>query len=174
VDTPIGLLPSGWRDCDRAAAAHIGRRRSSVFAVPPAPVWDVGDYPTANALCRTLTGAGLSKQAYNLRPRVLEANALTNLYEVHPEVSFRELSGAELLYPKLTWAGHTVRRSLLHSAGIDLPDDLGPAGLAGPDDVLDAAAVAWTAHRIATGQARTFPSPPTQHTATGVPVAIWA
>jgi predicted RNase H-like nuclease len=174
VDTPIGLLPAGWRDCDRSAAARIGRRRSSVFAVPPAAVWDVADYAEANALCRTLTGGGFSKQAYNLRPRVLEANALPGLFEVHPEVSFRELAGVELPHPKLTWAGHTLRRALLRAGGIDVPDDLGTAGGAGPDDILDAAAVAWTAHRIATGHAKTFPSPPTQHTTTGAPIVIWA
>ena len=174
VDTPIGLLPGGWRDSDRAAAAYIGRRRSSVFAVPPAAVWDVADYAEANALCRAITGGGFSRQAYNLRARVLEANALRGLFEVHPEVSFRELAGVELPYPKLTWAGHTLRRALLRAGGIDVPDDLGPAGITGPDDVLDAAAVAWTAHRITTGQAKTFPSPPTQHTATGAPIVIWA
>ena len=39
-----------------------------------------------------------------------------------------------------------------------VPDDLGPAGLAGADDVLDAAAGAWTARRVAAGTARSFPT----------------
>ena len=111
-------------------------------------------------------------------PRILEANALYEagigegrpppLYEVHPEVSFHALAGAELPYAKHSWAGHALRRSLLSAAGIDLPDDLGEAGRAGPDDVLDAAAVAWTAHRIARGIAGSLPDPP-QHGH----IAIW-
>jgi predicted RNase H-like nuclease len=38
------------------------------------------------------------------------------------------------------------------------------------DDILDAAAVAWSASRIASGQASSLPDPP--QTA-GVPIAIW-
>lgn len=53
-----------------------------------------------------------------------------------------------------------------------LPDDLGAAGRTPPDDVLDAAAAAWTAHRIAHGRAHSLPDPP-EHDADGRPVAIW-
>ena len=44
--------------------------------------------------------------------------------------------------------------------GIDLPDKLGDAGKARLDDVLDAAAAAWSAHRIATGHASRLPTEP--------------
>jgi predicted RNase H-like nuclease len=40
------------------------------------------------------------------------------------------------------------------------------------DDILDAAAVAWSATRIARGQADSFPRPP-QPDDTGQPIAIW-
>jgi predicted RNase H-like nuclease len=177
IDIPLGLLDTGWRAADRAAAQWVGARRSSVFRVPPRPVWDEPEYARANALCRELTGAGFSRQAYGLRHKLLEANALFDegrypLREVHPEVSFAALTGAPLPAAKHTWAGHTARHALLHHAGIDLPDDLGDAGRAGPDDVLDAAAAAWTAHRIATGAAITLPDPP-QHNARGQELAIW-
>ncbi|HKY64927.1 MAG TPA: DUF429 domain-containing protein, partial [Acidimicrobiales bacterium] len=60
-----------------------------------------------------------------------------------------------------TWAGAAARRAAMAAEGIVVPDDIGPAGLvAGSDDVLDAAAVAWTARRIAAGTARCFPDPP--------------
>ncbi|MGH3838777.1 MAG: DUF429 domain-containing protein [Pseudonocardiaceae bacterium] len=39
-----------------------------------------------------------------------------------------------------------------------MPDQLGDAGNAGADDVLDAAAAAWSAHRIATGHASRLPT----------------
>jgi predicted RNase H-like nuclease len=65
------------------------------------------------------------------------------------------------------------RRRLLAGAGITVPDDLGPPGeLAGVDDVLDAAVVAWTASRAARGVARSLPDPP-EPGGDGLPCAIW-
>src|SRR3712207_3556125 len=55
------------------------------------------------------------------------------------------MAGAPLAYAKKTWSGQARRRELLARHGIVLPDMLGPAGQAPPDDVLDAAAVAWSA-----------------------------
>nr|BFE75376.1 hypothetical protein GCM10020092_086770 [Actinoplanes digitatis] len=60
---------------------------------------------------------------------------------------------------------------MLARHGIVLPDHLGPAGQAPPDDVLDAAAVAWSAHRMATGAALSHPSPPEENN--GTRIAIW-
>ena len=82
-----------------------------------------------------------------LRPKLLEANAIWErhpglLFEAHPEVSFREMAGEPLAYAKKTWTGQARRRELLAKHGIVLPDNLGPAGQAPPDDILDAAAVA--------------------------------
>ena len=65
-----------------------------------------------------------------------------------------------------------LRRKLLEANGIVLPDDLSEGGLAPADGVLDAAAAAWTANRLAEGRARTLPSPPEQHPG-GRLVAIW-
>jgi predicted RNase H-like nuclease len=56
--------------------------------------------------------------------------------------------------------------------GIRLDADLGPAGSAGAiDDVLDAAA--WTARRVARGQAHPLPDPP-EIFSDEIPCAIWA
>jgi predicted RNase H-like nuclease len=186
VDMPLGLLPGGWRRADVEAALALGRRRSSVFRVPPAPAWAAGSYAEAVAVCRELTGgAGFSIQAWGLRERLREANACWAtdaypLYEVHPEVSFRALVGADALAgadapplpSKKRWAGHVARYRALERAGIVLPDDIGEAGRAAPDDVLDAAAAAWTALRIARGEARSHPAEPTDRV-DGRTVAIW-
>jgi predicted RNase H-like nuclease len=95
------------------------------------------------------------------------------LFEVHPEVSFWALAGGiPLTHRKKSWAGQMARRSLLATAGVDLPDDLGPAGRVPPDDILDAAAAAWSAHRIAQGRAGSFPDPP-QRDGRGRRLAIW-
>lgn len=176
VDIPLGMLPDRWRAADAVAADQLGPRRSSVFRVPPRVVWQEPDFAAANRLCRELTGAGLSRQSWALRPKLLEANALWErhpglLFEAHPEVSFRTMAGAPLAHAKKTWTGQARRRELLAKQGIVLPDNLGPAGQAPPDDVLDAAAVAWTAHRMATGAAASHPDPPETHN--GSHIAIW-
>ena len=176
VDIPLGMLPDRYRAADTAAADDLGPRRSSVFRVPPRAVWQQGDFAAANRLCRELTGAGLSRQSWALRPKLLEANAIWErhpglLFEAHPEVSFRTMAGTPLTHAKKTWSGQARRRELLAKHGIVLPDTLGPAGQAPPDDVLDAAAVAWSAHRMATGAAGSHPSPPEE--CNGTKIAIW-
>jgi predicted RNase H-like nuclease len=176
VDIPLGMMPDRYRAADDLAAAQLGPRRSSVFRVPPRAVWQETDFAAANRVCRDLTGAGLSRQSWALRSKLLEANAIWErhpglLFEAHPEVSFREMAGAPLPYAKKTWTGQARRRELLAKHGIVLPDQLGPAGQAPPDDILDAAAVAWTAHRMAGGNASSHPSPPEE--LDGSPIAIW-
>jgi predicted RNase H-like nuclease len=178
VDMPLGLLPHGWRRADVEAARALGRQRSSVFRVPPAPAWDFERYDHAVARCRELTGgAGFSIQAWGLRKRIREANACWAtgaypLYEVHPEVSFRALAGVDALPSKKRYAGLVARYRALERAGIVLPDDIGEAGRAAPDDVLDAAAAAWTALRIARGEAGSHPAEPTDRV-DGRTIAIW-
>lgn len=177
VDIPIGLAPDGFRDCDRAARAVLAGRASSLFLVPPAAAYlDGATYEDAAARCRALTGAGFSRQAFALRAKVLEVDAHAadaRLFEVHPELSFLRMNDGAPLPRKKSWAGQTLRRRLLEREGIRVPDDLGPAGAAAPDDVLDAAAAAWSAARIARGQAASLPASATQRDRRGRPLLIW-
>jgi len=173
IDMPLGLLETGWREADGAARGLLGPRRSSVFAIPPRAVWAQASYPAANQRCRELTGQGLSAQAWGLRAKLLEANQYRQtcghrLYEVHPELSFAATAGAPLGASKHTGPGRDERRRLLAQAGIEIPAGT-PATLIG--DVLDAAAVAWSARRIAAGQAVIVPAVP-QHDGQGAEIAI--
>jgi predicted RNase H-like nuclease len=167
IDMPLGLLETGWREADRMARGLLGPRRSSVFAIPPRPVWDESNYPLANQRCRELTGQGLSIQAWGLRGKLLEANQYREtcgypLYEVHPELAFCAMAGEPLAHSKHTAAGRDLRRRLLARAGIDIPA-VTPGTVMG--DVIDAAAVAWSARRIATGRAVTIPAEPQRDSA---------
>jgi predicted RNase H-like nuclease len=162
IDMPLGLLESGWREADRAARGLLGPRRSSVFAIPPRAVWAQASYRGANLCCRELTGQGFSAQAWGLRAKLLEANRYREtcghpLYEVHPELAFAAMAGGPLAASKHTGPGRDERRRLLARAGLEIPAAI-PAALVG--DVLDAAAVAWSARRIAAGQAVTVPPVP--------------
>jgi predicted RNase H-like nuclease len=176
IDIPIGLPLEGRRKADVEAQQFVGLRRSSVFLTPPRTVLEAPTYPEANSRARQLTGLGLSRQAYGLRDKILEVDqfALTNsrIIEIHPEVSFRHLAGPALSASKHTWAGFWARLGLLRGVGIDVPVELGGAGIAGLDDVLDAAVAAYSAARYAQGQARSLPEPPEVGEA-GRSVAIW-
>jgi predicted RNase H-like nuclease len=173
IDMPLGLLEAGWREADRAARGLLGPRRSSVFAIPPRAVWAEASYASANQRCRELTGHGFSAQAWGLRAKLLEANQYREtcghpLYEVHPELAFAALAGQPLAASKHTAAGRDLRRELLAGAGIEIPPLTAVAPMA---DVLDAAAVAWSARRIAAGLAVTVPAEP-PHDRLGCQIAI--
>lgn len=173
IDMPLGLVASGWREADLLARRALGRRGMTVFAIPPRPVWELSGYAEANRACRELTGSGLSVQAWGLRRKIAEADrfrrrAALPLYEVHPELSFAALAGAPLPDGKHTPAGRVIRRELLAQAGISLPE---PVAGAAEDDLLDAAAVAWSARRIAAGQAVALTSP-AQRADDGTEIAI--
>ena len=158
---PLGLLADGWRDADALARRALGRRGVTVFAIPPRPVWQQPTYAEANRACRELTGKGLSAQTWGLRGKLLEADAYrrtspARLYEVHPELAFAALAGAPLQDSKHTQAGLALRRELLQP-GRPHPAPRVPG--APENDLLDAAAVAWSARRIAAGDAITLTNP---------------
>jgi predicted RNase H-like nuclease len=151
VDIPIGAGP---READRRARELIGPLRGrSVF---PAPTEEA---LRATAFAET---TGVSRQLFALFPKIREVAVHAGdprVIEVHPEVSFRALKGAELEAAKTTWNGFLERRRLLSAAGIELPEGLDP----NPPliDVLDAAAAAWSARRYARNEAEPVGEGPT-------------
>ena len=178
IDIPIGLPMAGRRAADAEARSIIGARGSSVFSTPVRAALLAETFAEANLISQRLAGYGVTQQAFALRRKIFEverwiASGAHTVREVHPEVSFAVLADAPLKAGKHTWTGVGERRALLRNAGIDLPDDLGPAGgVAGVDDVLDAAVGAWSAQRILAGNGRSLPSPP-EVGSDGAELAIW-
>ena len=163
MDVPIGFGPRG---ADPAARAFLSGAASTVFTTPPrellaschsVPVW-VSPHSRMHSGHASCT----SPDSRSGDPR---------FREVHPDVSFRAMNDGRPLGYRKRWAGGALERIRLFAGhGIDL-GDLGAATCAPLDDVLDAAAAAWSAHRIATGEARALPDPPEM--VEGQPVAIW-
>lgn len=178
IDMPIGLPDASRRRADVLARQLAGPRWASVFMTPVRAALAEEEFAAATAMNVRLAGEGISRQAHGLRTKILQVDrwarhAPHRVVEIHPELSFAWLAGAPLSASKSTWAGVVRRRRLLAGAGIVLADDLGLAGeKAGVDDILDAAAAAWTALRVADGQARAVPDPP-ELFSDGVPCAIW-
>jgi predicted RNase H-like nuclease len=162
IDVPIGFGP---RQADTAARSFLAGAASTVFTTPPRAVLEARFGP----------GLGVSAQAHALGPRILHLTHLAEtddrFREVHPEVSFRAMNGGRRLRHKKKSAGGALERiELLRREGIEL-SQLGVGGAVALDDVLDAAAAAWSAVRIADGTAETLPNPP--ESVSGRDVAIW-
>ncbi|HEV8574300.1 MAG TPA: DUF429 domain-containing protein, partial [Dehalococcoidia bacterium] len=157
VDIPIGLLDRpGQRACDVEARCLLGRgRASSVFAPPSRRALSFADYRTASDANFQLTGRRLTKQSFNIGPKVREVDGLIKavmqerVREAHPELSFQALNrGQAMRFNKKTPAGRDERWRLLLGVLPDLatepslPTEL--VGRCGKDDYIDALACAWT------------------------------
>ena len=164
IDIPIGLPDSTPRQADGLARKELPGRASTVFTTLTRSAYLADTRVEADAVNRRLSGQGVGAQAFGLKAKILEVDAwlrtrpTVEVIEVHPEVSFAEMAGAPLP-PKRTPEGHDQRLATLAASGIARPSVLKGSGYA-PDDVLDACAVAWSAHRRATGDARRLPDPP--------------
>ncbi|MDT7572806.1 MAG: hypothetical protein QOE05_2980 [Actinomycetota bacterium] len=155
LDVPIGLPASGQRRCDQEAYASLGARRSSVFMAPPRHVLEHDRYAAARA-----ASPGLTAQAFALISRIRDVDEVLRaagdrihdvVFECHPELSFKELTGLELPRKKSA-RGALMRIDALAAAGLadvrDAPDE------ATLDDALDAMACAWTALRWSKAKAQ--------------------
>jgi predicted RNase H-like nuclease len=182
VDIPIGLVDCRSREADMAARVELSGSASSVFSAPCRAVvdgfraGDIRDYMAANACARQATGAGLSRQAWNIVPKIAEIDEQiergADLYEVHPELSFRLLARRRLA-SKRTWNGAMARLVLLREVGIVPPQSIDGGDRVRPDDVFDAAVAAWTAAGAHRPEGlRSHPLHPTQFDR-GRPIAIW-
>jgi len=170
VDIPLGETVLGDRQADARARKALGARHSTVFTPPPLESVHEPSYEAACTRARRLTGKAMSKQAWHLLPKMVDAAphwqlAPQRIRETHPECSFGAMKGEPLLSRKKKAEGRRERIDLLACEGIFLQGSP-------HEDLVDAAAVAWSAHRVACGIARSLPDPP-ELDAEGRPVAIW-
>lgn len=171
VDIPIGLSRTGSRACDVAARKLLGRGRgSSVFPAPHPDILHASTYQEAVELSRSVIQKGVSQQTFAIFDKIAEANSTITceiqdrVFEVHPEVSFWAMAGHSMIHPKDHLAGYLERKGQLEEAlGMTLPDRRAAFRLARPakpDDILDAMVAAWTARRVADGEAGRLPEEP--------------
>ena len=187
IDLPIGLPESGPRACDAAARRRLGApRASSVFAPPCRAALHTDGFAAAGSANRKACGRGLTRQSFELFPRLRQADALLtpalqqHVREAHPELTFAVLAGGGggLRFPKATAAGRKERLALLRPLLGPL-DLLAPRRELGreavrPDDLLDAAACLVTAHRLRHGRALVLPEGEPERDARGLRMEIVA
>jgi predicted RNase H-like nuclease len=178
IDIPIGLL-DGPRACDKAARKLLGQPRgTSVFAAPCRAALTAKTHAEASTINRQNTGRGLSQQAFGIGSKIKQVDdAITPetqqwAFEVHPEVCFRALNGERsMAHNKKTKEGASDRLSVLNPIFPKIGHHLDsrPKGVA-KDDLLDAAAAAWTALRRHRGEAKYVCM--SEHDANGLEVTI--
>jgi predicted RNase H-like nuclease len=164
VDIPIGFGPR--RADDEARKFLGGGAASTVFTVPSRELLEQPFEP----------GVHVSAQAHSLGPRIIHVTDLAStdrrFHEIHPEVSFSAMNdGRPLAARKKSYGGVMERIELLRRQGIELTEVDEQVSSRPIHDVLDAAAAAWSAQRIAAGSARSLPHPPER--LEGRDVAIW-
>jgi len=186
IDIPIGLPESGARRCDLEARRRLGApRAASVFPPPCRTALAAASFGAACAANRKACGRGLTRQAFELLPRLRQVDALItpalqqHVREAHPEVTFAVLAGGGgLRFPKTTAAGRRERLDLLRPflGPLDLLDARRALGreAARPDDLLDAAACLVTALRVRQERAVVLPDGPPERDARGLRMEIVA
>jgi predicted RNase H-like nuclease len=161
IDIPIGLLDSS-RACDKAARKLLRQPRgTSVFAAPCRAALAATTHAAANQINREKTGRGLSQQAFGIIPKIKQVDdAMTPdsqqwAFEVHPEVCFWALNQYRpMTHNKKTKDGIAERIGALRPVFPEIDQCLaGRPSRVGADDLLDAAAAAWSALRWHRGEA---------------------
>ncbi|WFF72994.1 DUF429 domain-containing protein [Proteiniclasticum sp. QWL-01] len=123
LDMPIGLAES---PADRRPEPELRRylkgKASSVFNAPCRQALNESDHSTASAVNRKYLGKGLSRQTFNIMPKIQEVDRFLEmnpewkdrLWESHPEYCFSLLNkGMPIAENKQTSAGALVRLELL-------------------------------------------------------------
>jgi predicted RNase H-like nuclease len=185
VDVPIGLpevTRPGGRTCDWLARRMLGPRYRSVFSPMGRICLQMDDRKEASQLSLDRGGIGIGAQAWGLRKKLLEIDTLmrpakqATVYEVHPEVSFREMNGGQpLTHNKKTPVGERQRIKALKDNGFPgLFLNVLKTLRSGRDDFLDACAALWTAERIYRGIATRIPqAEQAEFDGRGLDMAIW-
>jgi predicted RNase H-like nuclease len=160
IDIPIGISENGTRACDMLARKILQRRASSVFPVPCRMALQAKDYRDASRLNYIKLGTKLSRQSWNISPKIKEVDGLLSkdpkaqrcLRESHPEVCFWALSGGKSLdFSKKTDKGYVERQNILQHLFPET-EDIAKSALEkfrrkdiAKDDILDAIVLAVTA-----------------------------
>lgn len=127
VDMPVGLLEKKssvfiQRPCDADARKMLGKKHSSIFSPPCIEALYEKSYVDASRVNFEILGKKLSKQSWNIVPKIREVNAFLHLHpkwrgkilESHPELAFQFLNNNQpLLHSKKTKEGITERIQIL-------------------------------------------------------------
>jgi predicted RNase H-like nuclease len=172
VDMPVVLSDEMPREADQLARKQLGKKASTIFSAPTSGMLKQTSYEKACQYSKDRFGKAISLQSWHLFPKIRDvqtilSQAQIDIYEIHPELSFRSLNrNTVILESKKSAEGHKIRRQLLERTFSNFDFDLIRAQYlkkdVADDDILDALIVLWSTKRIAAGKAEFIPSHPTK------------
>lgn len=187
IDMPMGLKSEGQgeRVCDVEARKFLKRRKMSIFPVPCRQAVYTDSYRKANEVNREVLGKGLSKQSYNLFPKIREVDSfitkdseiLKRIIEGHPEISFGRTSGMEMEHNKRSLEGFQERleaiEKFLPGAAFTVESFMKKhrRSVVAKDDILDAIILAIAASTQGEGYLTVPEVPPLD--SHGIPMRIF-
>jgi predicted RNase H-like nuclease len=161
INIPIGLKDggSGERLSDIGSRRILKARKSSIFPVPCREAIYAENYEKACEINKELTGKRISRQTWNIIPKIRDVDAFLTKNEVFrgkiketaPEVCFQAFTGFPMRYPKKSPDGFSERMKVLRSICL-ASDKIADSALSkyrrkevAKDDILDALVAAVTA-----------------------------
>jgi predicted RNase H-like nuclease len=167
IDMPVGLVDRapGIRQCEPIARKMLGAKRSSIFSPPVRHAMDAPTYAEACRINAGVCGKKISKQAWNILPKIRSVDVIlreqpdlqSKIRESHPELCFCILNGSQpVISKKREKEGQKERLALLKRFANNIEEFFQenvktyPKSHLGPDDIIDAMALALMAARGAT------------------------
>jgi predicted RNase H-like nuclease len=142
IDIPIGLPKSLTRNCDVEARDFLApERHYSIFNCPVRDAVYAESYEEACEINEEKTGKRISKQAWNIVPKIREADREARkrkLRESHPEVFFKAIEVESVIESKNSEEGLKDRKEVLKRFGdISVVEDFEAKDVS-EDDLIDA------------------------------------
>ena len=170
IDMPVVLSDFIPREADQLARKLLSKKASSVFTAPTPEMLEQPNYERASYVSKRLFGKSMSLQSWYLFPKIKDVQTIIhdahiNLYEIHPELSFRAMNHEEvILESKKSKEGFEIRNALLRryfeSFDFESIRNLYPRKDVMDNDILDALAVLWSTKRIQANEASFLPKIP--------------
>ncbi|MDC0183167.1 DUF429 domain-containing protein [Nitrosomonadales bacterium] len=171
IDIPLILSETGKRFAETEARTILKKRSCTIFSPPTFSALKANNYIEASEINFRQSGKRLSKQSWNLFPKIKQAqkflkyNNKINLFEIHPELSFMAMNDMNLvLESKKTIIGKKIRIKLIKrffpSFSFELVRKKYNKNEVLDDDILDSISVVWSTQRIVDNIAQFVPKKP--------------
>ena len=173
IDIPLHLSHTGKRFAEIEARSLLKNRACTIFTPPTLNALRAKNYIDACAVNFKECGNRISKQSWNLFPKIIEAhkflenNSISKLevFEVHPELSFLAMNDMNLIEAsKKTDIGKEIRIKLIQkffpSFSFESVRKKYKKNQVLDDDILDSISVLWSTRRIVDNIAQFVPKDP--------------
>jgi predicted RNase H-like nuclease len=173
IDIPLQLSHTGKRLAEVEARALLKKRACTIFSPPTLNALSAKNYIDACEVNFKECGKRISKQSWNLFPKIIEAhkflenNSISKLgvFEVHPELSFMAMNDMNLVEAsKKTDIGKEIRIKLIKkffpTFSFELVRNKYKKNQVLDDDILDSISVLWSTQRIVDNIAQFVPKDP--------------